>query len=394
MADKIIWQLGADASQVRAEMERSVTSVKNATREIVDAGNKVDKSHDRKLAKEKRLLESNNRVTNQFQGFTRTLLSARNATDVVVSGLDRLENSLNLSLAGGFALAGAAVVLDQISKARDAYKKLGDEIKAVHDSARVSGEFKTISKLAEDAKAAESAIRQLSDAIGAREGKTGAWSFLKQAFADAAQAPWKLPMPGTGGRAADDPIALAKTRADQSKLMLSGVDKRAARSGLRADALGGTPDYEIKAREIQLAHDEANHAVHMMTQAAIELNLAFKELAKSVTEQHMNRAGMSLKELAAIPEFAQAGTTYEQLKAGQEARRAMELDRQGEVARANYQPETAHNLFNQAGEIKDNLTNLKPSEKMEANFKGALIVTEQHLKIIADNTGGGMFRGR
>lgn len=390
MADKIIWQLGADASQVRAEMNSAAASVNKATKQMADASEKLDKSQDKKLAKDKRLLESNNRVTNQFQGFTRTLLSARNATDVVVSGLDRLENSLNLSLGAGFALAGGAVVLQQISAAREEYKKLGDELKAVYAAAQVSGEFKTLAKLEEDAKKAEAAIKQLNTAIETREGKKGAWQWIKQGFADFAATPFAIP--GTG-RPADDPKELARARASQERLMQDMVSKRSARSDLRADTLAGAPDYEIKAREIQLAHDEANHAVHMMTQAAIELNLAFKELAKSVTEQHMNRAGMSLKELGAIPQFAQAGTTYEQLKAGQEARRAIELEQQAEAARLNFQPEAAHQLFNQAGEIKDNLTNLKPSEKMEANFKGALIVTEQHLKIIADNTGG-MFRGR
>lgn len=377
MADRIVWQLGADASQVRAEMDRSVAAVNKGTGAMAGAFDKVDGSQGRVIRSQRGLLESNNRVTNQFQGFSRALLNARSATDVAVAGLDRLENSLNLSLGAGFALAGAAVLIGKIGEIQREYAALNKEIDKL-TAPRAAGNFQSLDQLKSHLAKVADQLKELT-AIQKDQGiSPGQW--VKDWF--------------TGGQHGFDVTAPSKRRKEQIgdlsqqqfKTTDSMVDKRRTRSDLKANELAGAPDYATKAAEIQIAHDEANHAVHMMTQAAIELDLAFKELSKTVTDKHRERSSLSLAEMAAIPESVQPGMTYDQLKAGQGARRAMELEQQGEAARRNFQPELAHDLYNQAGAIKDNLTNLKPSEKMAAEFKGALMVTEQELKIIAQNT--------
>ena len=359
-------------------MDKALASVHKSTGGMATAFDRVDASAGRFTRSQKGFLESNNRVTNQVQGFTRSLLSASSASDVLAAGLDRLENSTNMSLGKGIFLAGTAVAVQQIHQLHEEYKKLNAEVKKLI-SQSPDAIFRTSAGISAHVDKVTESIARLS-----KETKGGMWQRIKDAFGENlfTENGELLPDAGKADRRRAGDIESLQRK--ESELKFGLVDKRRQRSDLKADALGGAPDYEIKAKEIQMAHDEANHAVHMMTQAAIELDLAFKELAKTVNDKRMERSGMSLAELAATPEFVQPGMTYEQLTAGQQARKAMALDEQGEAARKNFQPDLAHNLFNEAGSIKDNLTNLKPSEKMSADFKGALRVTEEQLRAIAE----------
>jgi hypothetical protein len=380
MADRITWTLAADASQVRAEMDRSVAAVNKGTKEMAGAFNQTDGSHRTMVRGQDRLLESNNRVTNQFGGFTRSLLSARSAADVLSSGLDRLENSTQSGLGTGIFLAVAAGAVQQIHALHEEYKKLNDEVKKLLGE-NTAGFFRSSAAI-------EGHLNKVGESLARlrKESGGGMMQSLKDAFGENlfVEKGQLLPDSGKAGRRRATDIAALQEK--ESALTEDALEKRRQKTGLKADALAGAPDYEIKARQLQMAHDEANHAVHAMTQAAIELNLAFKELAKTVTDKHLERSGMSLAEIAATPEFVQPGMTYEQLVAGQQARKAMELERHGEVARRGFQPELAHQFFNEAGAIKSGMTNLKPSEQMGTEFKGALRVTEDYLRAVAENT--------
>lgn len=372
--DKIIWQLGAETSQVRAEMDKAVASVNRGTSMMAAGFGTATRSHDR-------FLESNNRVTNQVQGFTRSLLSARNASDVLSAGLDRLENSTNLSLGKGIFLAGSAVAVQQIHQLHEEYKKLNAEVKKLLETSP-AGMFRTSSDIQTNINKVTESLARLK-----KESQGGMWQNIKDAFGENLFTldGELLPDSGKAGRRRATDIAGLQAKEDELKFAF--VDKRRQRSDMKADELAGAPDYVRKAKEIQMAHDEANHAVGMMTQAAIELKLAFQELSKSVNERNMERSGRSLKETAdSLPDVVNNSVTWEQYQASQQAKKALALKAQGEAERMAGNPEAAHNLFNQAGEAAEGITGLKPSEKMSADFKGALAVSEETLKIIAENT--------
>lgn len=388
MADKITWLLNGDSSQVRSEMMRAMSGSKTMTDQMARDFGKVDGSYNNVTRSGGRLLESNNKVTNQFAGFTRTILTARSATDVLAASMDRLENSTNLSLGAGVLLAGGAVLITQVNDVIQKYDALRAEIKKVHDEASKGGEFQTLSQLEAAAVRAEASVKKLQDRIDARSG--GGLGGLSQRTQDLIIGAWNaVTMPkGVGSQDSQD---RGSVYADLEKNLQDRLSKRSRGTDMRQAALDGAPGYEAQAQKIQMESDErlgAAKALDEMAQIIRETTLAFKELAKTVNDKKMERAGMSLKELAATPSttVASDGITYERWKAGEDARRALALEAQGEQARMNFDPTGANAAFNAAGEVKEGITNLKPSEKMAADLKGALAVSEQKLQEIATNT--------
>jgi len=376
MADKITWLLGADTSQVRAEMSKTIQGVKDMGRGVSDALDKTDR-------RQKSLLESNNKVTNQFQGFSRTLMNASSAADVASASLDRLENSLNLSLGGGIALAGGAVIIDQLSKFQKAYLELNTE-RAKLSKARPDAAFQSMAGI-------QSHLEKL---ISLRERlekvQKAPYSRLGQDIAGGGGSPFGFIL----GAVAED-AGRKKQIADLSKMedqaIRDMVGKRREQSDIKAS---NAPGFEKEAMEAGIKFRELGSSVATQTQAFIELTQTIREITKKYNDMKAERAGMSLKELADTPSassgFNSDGTTwsisYERWKAGEDARKAMALEAQGEAARLNFDPVGANTAFNAAGEMKDSITNLKPSEKMSSDFKGALSVTEERLQEIATNT--------
>lgn len=380
MADKITWLFGGDASSVRAEMLRTTASVKSSMKELVDAFRPAENANDKLRGKQDRLLESNNRVTNQVAGFSRTLLNASSAADVLAGGLDRLENSTNLSLAGGIALAGGAVLIDQLGKFQKAYLELNKEISKLSKQDQIAPMFRSMAGL----------NTHLENIIAMKERlekvQKSPYNRVGQDIAGAGGSPFGLIL----GAIAEDAgrksqIQKAKEMEERAKGGLTG--KREEQFNIASMLSSGTmTPLEAEAAKLAISFREANTAVRDMNIAQQELNLAIKDLVKAHNNKKMERAGMTLAETSVLePDVVNNSVSYERWKASQDARKAMGLQGQGEAARLNMQPDLAHNLFNQAGEVTEGMTNLKPSEKMAVDFKGALSVSEDYLRQIAEN---------
>lgn len=378
--DKIIWQLDADSSKVRADMVK-VTAASQTM------GDRIRQSWGGVESKQKSLLESNNRVTNQIQGFTRTLLNANSATDILASGLDRLENSLNLSLAGGAMIAGGAVIVDQIGKFQAQLNELEKAWQNVMKS-RPDASFQNLSQLGEHLKeiiALREKLEKIQSTPNVRIGQELASNPMGLLF-------------GIGNAQS----SVRQKRIDQLRDMedankFAAVDKRRVRSDLDdAVSKGAISPYEAEAAKLFIAFKEANPAVHELTVATIELNRAFAKLAQTTNDKMMERSGATLSEMQARGGrswqaslgFNEDGTAmdpakFRNIKAANEALR---LKGAGEVQRLDLNPDAAHDLFNQSGEAAAGITGLKPSEKMSTDFKGALQVVEANTAEIAKNT--------
>lgn len=391
--DKIIWQLGADASQVHAEMDRAIRGGKTFSVEMEKSADKVDAGHEK-------ILRSGHRVSKQIVNVSKDMLSGASSADVLAGSLEGIARSLNISLGALAALGVGAVIGQQIHKVIEEFDTLQKRLSKLHEEAMQDGKWKTVSQLEEVAKRAEESLKELQERISAREagGPRGFGQRLKDMVVDAWHA---VTMPG--GSAQADKAGLTAGYADKDKNLADRLTKRQQQSGLKEAELAGAPSDAVKAAQVLIASQEkAATTLDEMEQVAREVSIALQEIVKTGNNvKKSERSGMSVKELAAIPEatggYNPDGTAwtipYEQWKAGQDARSAMAIDAQAESARLNFQPEVAHDLFNQAGEAKESITNLKPSEKMSADFKGALQVTEGKLEEIAGNTAG-MFRGR
>ena len=78
---------------------------------------------------------------------------------------------------------------------------------------------------------------------------------------------------------------------EQFKSQYAESDKLAGQNKLTRERMSGAPSWETKAKEIQMAHDEANSPVHLLNESAIKLKLAFDELAKSVNDKKWSDPG-------------------------------------------------------------------------------------------------------
>jgi hypothetical protein len=371
--------LGLNASEMYGEL-------KNAEQKFSQGCSRMGSSTDGLIRSNSGLFRSSHRVAAQIHSVSKEMLSGASAGDIFGASLEGMGRALNLSLGTLAGLAIGAVVVTKLYKIREEFRLLQVELKKVHAEASKSGDFQTLSQLQASAKNAEDAIKKLQERITNRSSWTLAT--VGQAFKDAAV---NLFNPKAGLNAPEaDVAARNRAQSDQDKIWGSEIDKRRRRSDAGQASLDGAAGYEEKANKLQIAHDEANPAVHELNQAAIELKLAFDQLAKSVSDKHLDRAGMSLKELAGMsPDVVGNDVPYAKWKASQDAKKAMGLEAQGESARANFDPEGAHNLFNQAGAMKEGISDLKPSEKMNADFKGALLVSEGFLATIAANSSKG-----
>jgi hypothetical protein len=320
-----------------------------------------------------KLLRSSHRVAAQIHTVSRDFLSGASAGDVLGASLEGIGRSLNLSLGGLAALAIGGVAIQQIYKQVEAYRELEKSIKKVHEVAMQNGDFKTLTKLEEEAKTADEAVKKLAARVKA----------LAELPKDVMNADPSLAYdPGRP----TDAQNLQQAYGDQDKNEADRVGKLNRQTSIRAGTREGDPEYFAKAAALQIESDEkVAKSMDELAAITIALNEAFAGLSKTVSEKHAERAGMTLAELAATPEIAPMGMSYERWKAGVDARKAQSLDAQAEIARANFEPEKAHDLKNQAGAIKDSISDLKPSERMNSEFKGALQVTEEYLKKIAEN---------
>jgi hypothetical protein len=378
-AAAIAARLGVDTKPFSDGMNNAATIGQRAGDKIAQGTNRAAKAHDQLAIKTRG-------ASRAIHTFAQDLANGADAAQIFSDGLMGIGKSLGLSLGALAGLGIGAVAVGKIAEIREEYRKLDEALKQVYKDALLSGDFKTLGELEQQAKKAEEAIKSLQDRIDARSmdaPDAGIFQRIKDLFA---RAPIFLQdIPGALGMGAEDKASLAGANADRDKLQYQKLDKRRARSDAKAsgDYLG------TKANELQNAHDEANPAVHELTQAAIELHQAFKDLAADVTAKRRERAGMTLGELAATPQIATAGMTRDQWLDGQKARQAQSLDAQAEEARRNNRPDEAQDLWNKSAAIKSDIGNLKPSELTPDALKGALTVTEDMLRQIVANTAGG-----
>ena len=80
---------------------------------------------------------------------------------------------------------------------------------------------------------------------------------------------------------------------------------------------------------------------------------------------------MSLKEMSeALPDVVDNSVPYDKWKSSQDAKRSMGLQTRGEAARLNFDPEGAHNLFNQAGEAAESIKGPNQARRCQPISKG------------------------
>lgn len=382
--DKIVWQLGADSSSVRSDMTSTMRASKQFAGEVSGSFDRVDASHEK-------LLRSSHRVAKQVQNVARDFASGASAGDIFATSLEGIGRSLNLSLGALAGIAVGATIITKIAAVREEYHKLLLDLNKIHEEANKSGDFKTLSAIEAQAKKAEEAVKKIGEAMDSRAGKKGIGSAISQLFSDASNNLLSF-LGGTGTFGAEqekkDRAMRSSAYGDQDTLIGQEVAKRRQQSGLKQVALDGAPDSAIKAAQVLITAEEKVVAnLDLMAEVAREASVALQEITKAANDKKAERAGMSLKELAGMePDVVNNSVSYERYQASQQAKRAMALDAQGETARANFDPQGAHDFFNAAGEAKEGITDLKPSEKMSADLKGALATTEAELRQIADNT--------
>ncbi len=391
MADKITWILDADASRVKAEMNSAVANVNDASRKIRTSWDNVNDGHEN-------LLRSSHRVSTQIHSVARDLASGASAGDVFAASLEGIGRSLNISLGALAGLAIGSVLVQKIYAIREEFKKLQQELKDIHDVAGANPEYKSMSALEEGAAKAQVKIKSLKDEMNTLVG--GGASGLLQDIKDT--------ISGTGYKERGGQVA--QLQGDTDSQLSAAAAKLNAATALRS---GGLPDYQVKAVDAQIKFNEevlkSVQSLDLLSAQVNKLNQTYKEIADAATKKHEERAGMSLKELADMPSRGyqvtgsgktgwSAGPTLmsadtstpdmtpERYRAGIQAQQALALDAEAEKLRLSFNPQGAHAAFNAADDMKAGIQNLKPSERMSADFKGALVVTEEYLKQISDNT--------
>lgn len=376
--DMIKWLLGADSSAVRTEMSAAVRASQQGGDQIRQSWDKVEGGH-------QNLLRSSHRVSGQITRVSKDLLQGANAGDIFADSLEGISRSLNVSL-GALAVLGVGAVVGQFMyKTIEDFEKLQKSLSDLHTEASKSGEWKTVRQLEEAAKQADEAVQKLQERISNREGggASGIWQKTKDAVVDA----WNA-VTMSGGSAQADKAGLAGAKGDQGKIESDILNKRRQQTNLRTASLDGAPDYAIKAAQaLSSAMEKPVKSFAELAQNLVELNLTLREITKGRNDKAMERSGMSLKEIAeSTPDVVNNSVSYQQWKASQDAKKSLSLQAAGEDARINFKPEEAHANLNAAGEAAEGISNLKPSEKMSADFKGALSVTEAQLAEIAKNT--------
>lgn len=375
--------LGLNATEMYGELKTAESRYAAGMDRMGNSNSRLAGSHDN-------LLRSSHRVASQIHNVASDLAHGATAGDLFATSLEGIGRSLNLSLGALAGLAIGGVAVAKIYELHEALKKANEEVdKLLHEGAGNS-DFKSLSNLESHIGKVRDQIKRLKDESKGGMGQNIIDAFGENFFTENGE---MLPDSGKADRRRSAQLAALQASAaeDQNSMLV----KRHARTDLREDALHGAPAYETKAKELQIAHDELNSPLIETAQAALELKLAFDELAKSVTDKHMERAGMTVAEMVAgTSDIVPANDgNYERWKLGQDARAAQAAHVQGESARINFDPEGAHAGFNQEGAIKSGMNGLKPSEQMDSGFKGALQVTEEKLGQIAQNTTS-MFAGK
>ena len=373
LAATIMARLGLDTKGFSDGMKRANTALERHEQAI----RRTSGAHDN-------LFRSSHRVATQIHTVARDLAAGASAGDVFSASIEGLGRSMNLSLGALAGLAVGAVVVQKIFAVRAEFQKLTDDLAKLKKEASTSTQFQSISALEGEAKRADKILEELAERQKQRSKEGGFFGPMTQFFKDWSKHPFR---PSEAQSRAEDSSEADQADRIKEAANAAALAKGHARIDIAREGLAGAPGYESKAKLLKIASDEerAGKSFGELALISDKLKLAFQELAASVNDKKANRAGMTLKELAEmVPDVVGGGVSYEKYKTSKDARKAMALEAAGDAARANFDPEGAHENFNQAGAIEEGMYDLKPSEKMNNDFKGALVVTEGYLKTISE----------
>jgi hypothetical protein len=196
-----------------------------------------------------------------------------------------------------------AVVAQKVGEMIKEYKALNAEIDKL-TAPRARADFQNLTELEGHLKSVSDALEKLRGQQDDLKGANGPGSSVVQYLKD-----WFLGS-GYGGS------AIEEKRKGQIGELAGSADRDRGDMALkfqhrirdREAALGGEPDFISKAKQLQRVADEKKHdtqeAVMELTQ---ELELSFRELAKTVAEKRRERVQRTLGEIAAIPEWPPPG---------------------------------------------------------------------------------------
>jgi hypothetical protein len=324
----------------------------------------------------------------QIHNFAQDMANGADAATLLQDGLMGVGKSLGLSLGALAGIGIVAVVAVEVGKMIKEFKALNAEIDKL-TAPRVSADFQSLTELEGHLKSVSGALekvrKQQSDLEG--NGKHGRGSQMLQGIAD-----WFMGQGyGTGAIADQRRKQIGDLSESGSRDRGDMAEKFQGRMRDRESALGGEPDFISKAKKFQSEANEKSHATQeAVIELMAELEMNFKELAATVADKRRNRVQQTLGELAAIPEVATSGDSYERWQAGQKARQAQAWDAYGESRRQAGDMSGAQDALNHSTDIKRSIAGLKDSEKdMKGEFKGAL-EEAQILKEIRDAAKGGL----
>jgi hypothetical protein len=356
------------------------SDLKNAEQKFAAGMDRMGQSTNRLTGSHENLLRSNHRVAAQIHTVTRDFLSGASGADVFGTALEGVGRSLNISLGTLAGLAIGAVAFQQISKAREEAEKLHREIAAITSVSSGDVRFQTLESLNHQLDESKKKLEELKEKV------TGV-SFKR--FFEYLGSAHLLGGSGWDEQLAQEERDKAGLKGKASEALSGQADKLREKT-----RIGGMSNFDAqRAQALSEFREAFNKSLDSEGGGSLgeALGEAFAAKLASITQQQQNkmkeRSGMTVGELAAAtPEVVGNDVPYEKWKASQDAREAQRLDAAGESARAAGNPGAAHNLFNQSGAIKDSLSDyLKPSERMNADLKGELVLSNGYLKTIAEN---------
>lgn len=360
MGDSITWQLNANASHISTVMRQAMQDVNTGTGAIVNGFNRADLAHGN-------LLKSNARVAARIGRFTQELTSGADATQVFAGALEGLERSLKLPLGSLAGLAILATVVVWMDKANDAAINLSKSCRDLSNTG-----LDELNKKAEE----------VTDLNRPGFGKfvrmlTGAQQLVDQAGENVEHAKDMARGRISRGLRQSGYVTELENRGDTSG---AKRQKLADEEKAERDSLIGKAD-----KDILYALDQKYEALRRnldieIREAETEERLLATTKARAAEDKIRERTHLSLAELADVPDVVSSSVSYERWKASQDAKKVMDLEAQGEPARQNFDPDKARALFKQADDLRNSISDLKPSEKSQ-EFKAALDTSERLRKI-------------
>jgi hypothetical protein len=307
----------------------------------------------------------------QIHNFAQDMANGADAATLFQDGLMGVGKSLGLSLGSIAALGIGAVVVGKVHTMVKEYQALNNEIDKLV-APRAGADFQTLTALESHLTKTSEALQNLREQKEAVEsaGWFGGALDMVRAMAGGKPNAGESMVDMVKRRRSDQISGLSdsadRDRGDMAEKFQHGMRDRQA-------ALGGEPDFISKAKKFQREADEKSHA----TQEAVvelmqELEMSFRELAKSVAEKRRERVQRTLGEIAATPEVATAGMSYEDWQSGQKARSAQQWDAYGESRRQAGDMQGAQDAFNHSADIKTSIPGLKGSEQTKADMTGAI----------------------